>query len=80
MFAELQKRPAIRAFPSGANFILIRTAKPARDLFEALYGHGVLVRDVSAYPLLERCLRISIGTPEENTRLLTALDRALESK
>jgi histidinol-phosphate aminotransferase len=80
VYAELQKRPAVRAFPSKANFILIRTSKPARELFEALYSHGVLVRDVSAYPLLERCLRISIGTPEENNRFLTALDRVLENK
>jgi histidinol-phosphate aminotransferase len=80
VFAELEKRPAIQAFPSKANFILIRTAKPARELFDALYGQGVLVRDVSAYPLLERCLRISIGTPEENTRFLAALDRVMENK
>jgi histidinol-phosphate aminotransferase len=80
VFMELEKRPAIRAFPSRANFILIRTAKPARELFDELYGQGVLVRDVSAYPLLERCLRISIGTPEENTRFIAALDRVLEKK
>jgi histidinol-phosphate aminotransferase len=80
VFAELQKRPAVRSFASKANFILIRTAKPARELFEALYSHGVLIRDVSAYPLLDRCLRISIGTPEENNRCLAALDRVLENK
>ena len=80
VFTELQKRPAVRAFASRANFILIKTAKPARELFEALYSHGVLIRDVSAYPLLERCLRISIGTPEENNRCLAALDRVLENK
>lgn len=80
VLAELQKRPSIRAFPSQANFILIRTAQPARELFEAIYSHGVLVRDVSAYPLLERCLRISIGTPEENNRCLAALDQVLENK
>src|SRR5262249_46457707 len=80
VFAELQKRSAVHAFPSHANFILFRTAKAPRGLFDALYSQGVLVRDVSAYPLLERCLRISIGTPEENNRFLTALDRALESK
>jgi histidinol-phosphate aminotransferase len=78
VFAELQERKAVRAFPSRANFILIRTAKPARELFDLLYGHGVLVRDVSAYPLLDRCLRVSIGTPEENDKFLAALDRALE--
>ena len=80
VFAELQKRPALQAFPSKANFILMKTAKPARELFEALYSQGVLVRDVSGYPLLDRCLRVSIGTPQENGRFLTALDRVLENK
>jgi histidinol-phosphate aminotransferase len=78
--AELQKRPAVKAFPSKANFVLIKTARPARELFEALYAQDVLVRDVSAYPLLDRCLRVSIGLPEENDRFLKALDRALEKK
>ena len=80
VFGELQKRPAVRAFPSQANFILIKTAKPARELFDAMYSQGVLIRDVSAYPLLDRCLRVSIGTPEENDRFLAALDHALENK
>ena len=80
LFTELQKRNKVRAFPSTANFILIRTAKSAHELFDQLYSHGVLVRDVSAYPLLDRCLRVSIGTPEENNRFLTALDRVLETK
>src|SRR5438034_5604568 len=52
--AELQKRPSVHVFPSKANFVLIRTAKPARELFDALYKQGVLVRDVSSYLLLER--------------------------
>src|SRR5436190_2576741 len=77
---ELQKRAAVRAFPSKANFILIKTARPAHRLFDALYSQGVLVRDVSSYPLLDRCLRVSIGTPEENDRFLVALDQALENK
>jgi histidinol-phosphate aminotransferase len=80
VFAELQKRPAIHPFPSKANFILLKTGKPPRELFDALYKQGVLIRDVSAYPLLEQCLRVSIGTPEENDRFLAALDRALENK
>jgi len=80
VFAQLQKRDGVRVFPSTANFILIRTERPARELFDQLYSHGVLVRDVSAYPLLDRCLRISIGTPEENNRFLTALERILEKK
>lgn len=80
VFAELQKRPKVRAFSSKANFILMKTAKPGRELFDALYSQGVLIRDMSAYPLLDRCLRVSIGTPEENDRFLAALDRALEKK
>jgi histidinol-phosphate aminotransferase len=78
VFSELQKRTAVRAYPSTANFILMRTAMPARELFDRLYAHGVLVRDVSSYPLLDRCLRVSIGTPEENDKFLAALDSALE--
>ena len=80
VFAELRRRPAVRVFPSKANFILMKTHRPARELFDGLYGQGVLVRDVSSYPLLDRCLRVSIGTPEENDRFLAALDRVLESK
>src|SRR5499426_2801628 len=79
VYAELLKRPAVRAFPSRANFILIRTPRPAHQLFERIYSQGVLVRDVSTYPLLERCLRVSIGTPEENDKFLRALDSALET-
>jgi histidinol-phosphate aminotransferase len=67
-------------FPSKANFILMKTARPARALFEALYARGVLVRDVSSYPLLDRCLRVSIGTPEENNKFLAALDHVLENQ
>ena len=80
LIAALQKRTAVKVFPSQANFVLIKTARPARDLFDALYSQGVLVRDVSSYPLLDRCLRVSIGLPEENDRFLKALDWALENK
>ena len=78
--AELRRRTAIEVFPSKANYLLIRTALPAKVLFEGLYVQGVLVRDVSGYPLLENCLRVSIGMPEENDRFLRALDNALETK
>jgi histidinol-phosphate aminotransferase len=78
LFAELAKRTEIQAFPSCANFILFRTDRPARQLFDALYAQGILIRDVSSYPMLDRTLRVSVGKPEENTRFLAALDRALE--
>ena len=78
MLAEVRKRPGVEAFDSCTNFFLFRTRKVARELFEALYAQGVLVRDVSSYPMLERVLRVSVGKPQENDRFLSALDRALE--
>jgi histidinol-phosphate aminotransferase len=77
MIDEVRKRPGVEAFSSSANFFLIRTEHDARYLFEALYAQGVLVRDVSSYPMLDRVLRVSAGTPEENDRFLSALDQAL---
>ncbi len=80
VLAELRTRPGVEVFDSCTNFFLIRTMKSSRDLFEALYDRGVLVRDVSSYPMLERILRVTVGKPEENNRFLSALDRALETK
>jgi len=79
LITEVRKRPGVEAFDSCANFFLMRTPRDARELFEALYAQGVLVRDVSSYPMLERVLRVSAGTPEENDRFLSALDKSLET-
>ena len=76
--AELCCRQQVEVFPSKANFILIKTPHPGSLIFEELHAQGVLVRDVSHYPLLDRAVRVSVGRPEENTRFLNALDRALE--
>ena len=78
LIQEVRKR-GLEAFDSCANFFLMRTPRPAPELFESLYAHGVLVRDVSSYPMLERVLRVSAGTPEENNRFLNALDKSLET-
>jgi histidinol-phosphate/aromatic aminotransferase/cobyric acid decarboxylase-like protein len=77
LIGELRKRMGVRTFESAANFILIRTAKIGRELFKELYAQGVLVRDVSGYPMLERVLRVTVGTPEQNNKFLAALDNAL---
>jgi histidinol-phosphate aminotransferase len=60
---------------SDANFLLVRCRNAGRVL-DAGRRAGLLVRDFSAYPRLERCLRISVGTPEQNARLLAAVVRA----
>ena len=54
---------------------LLEASPPA--VFDALYRRGVLVRDVSSYPMLSRCLRVSVGTPDENEAFLHALGTAL---
>ncbi|MDR2591318.1 MAG: histidinol-phosphate transaminase [Chitinispirillales bacterium] len=59
-------------YPSTANFILIRT-KHKQKLFQHLKDSDILVRDVSSYPMLENCLRFSIGTPDENKLLQKSL-------
>ena len=63
-----------RVYPSDANFLLVRARDP-NALLAAGKSVGLLVRDFSSAPYLERCLRISVGTPEQNARLLAALER-----
>lgn len=63
----------VEVFPTDANFILFRTPHSAGAVFDALRNRGVVIRDVSGQPALERCLRVTIGRPEENDRFLEAL-------
>ena len=74
--------PGIHVYPSAANFLLFRVASEAIDhraLFQRLLDeYGILVRDVSKYPMLQHCLRVSAGAPEENDAFLAALAAILE--
>jgi histidinol-phosphate aminotransferase len=69
---------AVTSDPSGANFVLVRVAGDAHAVWERLVAKGVLVRDFSAWPHLEGCLRVTIGTSEENDAFLAALRGAVE--
>ncbi len=65
-------------WPSGANFILFRPPGGDGDaLWQRLVDASVLVRNTSNWDHLEGCLRVTVGTPEDNTRFLTALREAL---
>ena len=76
MRTRLGRMPGVaRVFPSDANFLLVEFAD-ARRALEAGKAAGLLVRDFSGAPGLAGCLRISIGTPQQNERLLAALERA----
>ncbi len=73
LLAELKNINGIAAIPSEANFFLLRTALAPGDLFERLHARGILIRDVSKYPMLSEYVRISVGTQGENERLLFEL-------
>jgi histidinol-phosphate aminotransferase len=70
---ELTKLPVVKkVFPSDANFVLARVSD-ARSIYHYLMELGIIVRDRSKVKLCEDCLRITIGTPGENKKLLEAL-------
>ncbi len=61
-----------KVFPSDANFILVKV-KDANGLYKYLLGEGIVVRNRSSLPGCEGCLRISVGTLEENQQLIQAI-------
>ncbi len=79
LFICLQAMPALTVYPSRANFILLRVKeKGAKRVFTALKQAGVLIKNLhGTSPLLEDCLRVTVGRPEENRTFLAALSHAL---
>ena len=75
---ELSAVDRVAAVPSGANFVLFKVDGDGHALWQALVDRGVLVRDFSRWPRLTDCLRVTIGTPEENDAFLAALRESLE--
>jgi histidinol-phosphate aminotransferase len=74
---ELKTCPGVQPFPSQANMILVRVPNSQRA-FEGMKARGVLVKHIAGlHPLLANCLRLTVGTPEENTALLAALKDSL---
>ncbi len=67
----------VTAYPSRANFILFETHHAPKEIFAGLLADGLLVRDVSSYPMLGRALRVSVSTPEDNRRFLRSLERVM---
>jgi histidinol-phosphate aminotransferase len=80
LLQALKALPGIRVWPSQANFILFRVESgEARRVFEALLTAGILIKDLSgAGGVLAGCLRVTVGTPEENAAFLQALRGALK--
>lgn len=72
------RRLDLKYWPSSANFILFRGPDGLGDrLWQALVDRSVLVRNCSGWPRLKDCLRVTVGTEEENARFITALSESL---
>jgi histidinol-phosphate aminotransferase len=72
---ELLKLPTVqKVYPSQANFLLVKMAN-AKNVYEKLTAKGIVLRDRSSVVLCDGCLRITIGTPQENKILISELKR-----
>ena len=77
LFEALADFPGVRAYPSDANMILLRVPDAQRS-FNGLRQRKVLVKNVSSlHPLLANCLRLTVGTADENRLMLAALQESL---
>lgn len=63
-----------KVFPSDANFLLVRLSRDATTVYRALLAHGIVVRNRSGQPGCHDCLRITVGSAEENQALMLALE------
>ena len=73
LYRELSKRD-IKHVPSYANFVLVELSRPAGDITSALLKHGIIVRPAWGCPT---CMRVSVGTHEQNQAFIAALDKVL---
>ncbi|HWI12039.1 MAG TPA: histidinol-phosphate transaminase [Burkholderiaceae bacterium] len=74
---KLRDLPGVHAYPSDANMILVRVPD-AKRVFEGMRARKVLIKNISGlHPLLANCVRITVGTPEENILMVDALKASL---
>ena len=66
----------VKYVPSRANFILVDVGRSASDIYQRLLKEGVIVRPLTPFGM-ESALRITVGTPQENRRLIKALRSVL---
>jgi histidinol-phosphate aminotransferase len=77
LLQALGKLPGVKVWPSDANMVLVRVPD-AQATFDGMKRRGVLVKNVSKmHPLLAQCLRLTVGTADENAQMLAALQASL---
>lgn len=80
LIKELKKNSRVeKIFPSQANFLLVKIPD-AQDVYQQLIGKKIIVRDRSKVQHCDDCLRITVGTEDENQRMLQALSEVLENQ
>jgi len=72
--------PGIEVFPSEANFVLFRVEHASALWRDLLHTHSILVRDFSRAPGLLDCLRVTVGTAEENQRFIDAIEELMSGR
>jgi len=74
LYQEIRNIEGLQPQKSQGNFMVVKRNTDKRQIFEELLKRDILVRDVSGYPMLQDYFRFNVGTPEENDRLLSALN------
>ena len=73
VYSKLGLIEGLSPVPSRANFIAVRSAIEPRRVYEELLDKGILIRDISGYPMMRDYFRVSVGTADENDELIAAL-------
>ena len=79
LYNALSSLPGVTAYPSETNFIMIRTAADASRIHQKLKQAGILIKNLNKPGTLKNCLRVTIGTPEENKEFLVRLKKILDT-
>ena len=76
----LSSMEGVEVFPTEANYVMFRVEHGSALWRDLLHGHSVLIRDFSRTPGLSDCLRVTVGTEEENRKFLTAVETILAER
>ena len=79
LYNALSRTEGITAYPSETNFILFRAATDATAVYNKLKQAGILIKNLNKPGPLKNCLRVTVGTPEENNEFLKALKSILDT-
>ena len=75
---KMKKISGLEIFPSDSNFILFRVGGNSGEVFNRLVEKGILIRDLNSHPRLANCLRVTVGTHEENVEFIAQIRSILD--